>query len=158
MRHGRGVANGGREEGASAVEFAVLLPLLIMLVFGIVEFGIVFGQDLALSNGARQGARIGVAGPYPGAGSDPADCAEIFTSVRNGATTLGVAPADVDVEVFVNGSSKCSTPSGVEPCSGSPAGAQLRVQATFETSLNIPMVVTRTFDLEREGTFRCEYQ
>ena len=44
----------GRDDGASAVEFALVLPLLIILLFGIISFGIVFAQKLALGNAARQ--------------------------------------------------------------------------------------------------------
>lgn len=49
-----------RDDGAAAVEFALVLPLLMMLVFGIISFGILFAQQLSLGNGARQGARLGV--------------------------------------------------------------------------------------------------
>lgn len=46
------------EKGASAVEFALILPLLIMLVFGIVEFGIAFNNYVTITHAAREGARI----------------------------------------------------------------------------------------------------
>jgi Flp pilus assembly protein TadG len=45
------------ESGASAVEFAVILPLLVVLVFGIIAFGFGFARWVALTNGAREGAR-----------------------------------------------------------------------------------------------------
>ena len=48
----------GGERGASAVEFALVAPLFIMLVFGIIAFGIVFAQKLALSNAAKEGAAL----------------------------------------------------------------------------------------------------
>jgi len=46
------------EKGASAVEFALILPLLIMLVFGIVQFGIAFNNYITITHAAREGARI----------------------------------------------------------------------------------------------------
>jgi len=46
------------EKGASAVEFALILPILIILVFGIVQFGIAYSNYIALTHAAREGARL----------------------------------------------------------------------------------------------------
>lgn len=46
------------ERGANLVEFAILAPLLIVLVFGIVDFSWVFAQNLGVRSGAREAARI----------------------------------------------------------------------------------------------------
>jgi len=46
------------EKGASAVEFALILPILIMLVFGIFWFGIAYNNYIALTHAAREGARL----------------------------------------------------------------------------------------------------
>lgn len=45
------------EEGASVIEFAIVLPLLIMLVFGIVEFSVALYDKAMLTNASREGAR-----------------------------------------------------------------------------------------------------
>jgi Flp pilus assembly protein TadG len=47
----------GREEGASAVEMALLTPLLFMLVFGIIGFGLAFLQVQSIRTGVREGGR-----------------------------------------------------------------------------------------------------
>lgn len=47
----------GRDDGANLVEFAILAPLLILLVLGIVEFGWLFSQNNDVKHGAREGAR-----------------------------------------------------------------------------------------------------
>jgi len=49
-----------REKGASAVEFAIVLPLLVLLVFGIMEAGWLFAQQIEVRNAAREGARLAV--------------------------------------------------------------------------------------------------
>jgi Flp pilus assembly protein TadG len=49
---------GDRERGASLVEFAFVAPFLILLLFGIIEFAWLFGQDLTIKHGAREGARL----------------------------------------------------------------------------------------------------
>lgn len=45
------------DEGAAAVEFGLVLPLLLLTVFGIIQFGIAYNAQLALSAGAREGVR-----------------------------------------------------------------------------------------------------
>jgi Flp pilus assembly protein TadG len=49
-----------REPGASMVEFAMVLPLLLMLVFGIMESGWFFARLTETRNAAREGARLAV--------------------------------------------------------------------------------------------------
>jgi Flp pilus assembly protein TadG len=46
------------ERGAVAVEFAILAPLLIMLLLGIMEFGRAYNVQESLSNAAREGVRV----------------------------------------------------------------------------------------------------
>ena len=50
--------NGRRDRGANLVEFAILAPFLILLLFGIIEFAWVFATNLDVKHGAREGARI----------------------------------------------------------------------------------------------------
>jgi Flp pilus assembly protein TadG len=50
------------DHGASAVEFALVLPVLVLLLFGIAQFGITFSQWLAIEHAAREGARWGSLG------------------------------------------------------------------------------------------------
>ena len=49
-----------REDGAALVEFAVVLPLFIILIFGIMESGWAFAQQVEVRNAAREGARLAV--------------------------------------------------------------------------------------------------
>lgn len=53
-----------REDGAEVVEFALTLPLLLLIVLGIIEFGFVFREYEIVTNAAREGARIGVLPAY----------------------------------------------------------------------------------------------
>ena len=48
------------QNGAAAVEFAIVLPLLAMLVFGIVEFSVLFYNKAMITNASREGARAGI--------------------------------------------------------------------------------------------------
>ena len=53
---------GRGEEGAAAVEFALLLPLLVMLLFGFIQLGTAFNTRIQATNAAREGARMAVVG------------------------------------------------------------------------------------------------
>lgn len=47
-----------RESGAAAVELALVLPILLVLVFGIVDFGRAYNAKISLTQAAREGARV----------------------------------------------------------------------------------------------------
>lgn len=47
-----------RERGAAAVEFALVVPVLLLLVFGIIEFSRLYNQQISLTNAARAAARV----------------------------------------------------------------------------------------------------
>jgi Flp pilus assembly protein TadG len=48
--------------GQAMLEFALVLPILLLLVFGIIDFGIIFFDNLVITQAAREGARVGVVG------------------------------------------------------------------------------------------------
>lgn len=60
---GRWPRRAREERGAIAVEFAIIAPLLIMLVLGIMEFGFGYHAWDATQNAAREGARLGAVSP-----------------------------------------------------------------------------------------------
>lgn len=47
------------QNGQSLVEFALILPLLLLIVMGILEFGLMFNVYLTINNASREGARLG---------------------------------------------------------------------------------------------------
>jgi hypothetical protein len=51
------------DRGVAAVEAAIITPILLLLVFGIIEFGLVFKDQLAITSAVRAGARIASAEP-----------------------------------------------------------------------------------------------
>lgn len=50
----------GAEDGAAAVEFALVCSLLFTVVFGIIQYGLFFNDSLSTRQGVRDGARLGV--------------------------------------------------------------------------------------------------
>ena len=51
-----------KEKGAAALEFALMLPLLVLIVFGITTFGFVYKEYIALTHAARDGVRLAAIG------------------------------------------------------------------------------------------------
>ncbi|HOJ10207.1 MAG TPA: pilus assembly protein [Clostridiales bacterium] len=50
------------KKGQSLVEFAIILPLLLLVIMAIIEFGVMLNSYLTIHNAAREGARAGIAG------------------------------------------------------------------------------------------------
>jgi Flp pilus assembly pilin Flp len=60
MKRLRRASQGRDDSGATAVEFALVAPILLLLVFGIIEYGLWFSDSLATRQGVREAARQGV--------------------------------------------------------------------------------------------------
>ncbi len=97
--NGKGGTSAGRRlfkeaTGASAVEFALVLPLLLMLILGMVEFGTLFYRQAIISWSSREAARTGIVQtiPKPTAGQVEA----VVSFVLNKAS-LGTAKVAVTV-------------------------------------------------------------
>ena len=60
MRNLFKIKNPENQRGVAAVEFAIVLPLLLFLFIGITEFGLAYYNKQVLTNAAREGARVGI--------------------------------------------------------------------------------------------------
>jgi Flp pilus assembly protein TadG len=96
-----------QERGASAVEFALVVPLLMVVVFGIVEVGTFHQRQIQLSNGAMVGARsVAHGSPAATARSAAAAAADVATSD----VTVGTcASSGSSVTVTINSSKAAVT-------------------------------------------------
>jgi Flp pilus assembly protein TadG len=99
----------GDERGASAVEFAFIVPLLIVVVLGIAEFGHAFQAQATLSAAAREGVRA------MALRNDPADAMAV---VRDAAASLDPAVTDAQIEI---------TPDFCPPAGGGTTNVQLTI-------------------------------
>lgn len=95
----------GSERGAAAVEFALIVPVLLLLLFGIIEFGRVYNAQIELSGAAREGARVMAIQNNPTAAR---------AATRLGAPSLNPALTDAQISVLTNGTdpSSCLTAAG----------------------------------------------
>lgn len=58
------------QNGVAAVEFALILPILVVLLIGIIEFSILLYDKAVLTNASREGARAGIVSQSPRLGDD----------------------------------------------------------------------------------------
>ncbi|WP_446666294.1 TadE/TadG family type IV pilus assembly protein [Flexivirga sp. B27] len=88
-----------RDRGASLVEFAIVLPLFLVLIGGIVDFGRALFTEITLTNAAREGARSAMYGtsPLPRAGQAAGSVPGAQTS--NNTCPQGATTGDVTVTV-----------------------------------------------------------
>ncbi len=85
-----------RRAGAAAVEFAIVAPIFLLLLAGMIEFGQAFRVEHALSNAARRGARAAIV--------EGASGSQVIQKVKTHCTqTMGVDEEDVTVAIAVNG-------------------------------------------------------
>jgi len=75
--------------GQSLVEFAVSVPVFILLLFGMLEFGFAFSHNLTLEYATREGARIGAA-LGPGTANTP--CAQVDNQIVAGVQRVLTSP------------------------------------------------------------------
>lgn len=108
-------ARGTREDGAALVELAILLPIIIAIAFGIIEFGNAWGAKLKVETAARSGARVGSS-----LGNDRYADYNILQNVKAAVTDIGVSNIAY-VTVF-----KVTDPDGAMPtgCAGSNPSSQ----------------------------------
>ena len=59
------------QEGAALVEFVIVLPVILLLLFGMIEFGILMYNKQVITNASREGARYAIVYQPSGASYDP---------------------------------------------------------------------------------------
>lgn len=117
------------------VEFALILPILVMFVFGIVEFGRAYNARIELTAAVREGARAAAV-------ADPSDEPAAKEAARN--ATISGAPG-------------LNPPLTTDQISVVACGASTNaeVTTTYPFRYEIPFVGTFSKDLTAKGVFRC---
>jgi Flp pilus assembly protein TadG len=99
------------EEGTALVEFALILPILALLLFAMLDFGKAFNYWIDETHLANEGARWAVVNRNPGGGSLQQYILQQATTaeLRNGGTASIASPAQVCI-TFPNGTSNVGDP------------------------------------------------
>ena len=123
----------GSERGQSLTEFALALPILALLLFAVIQFGIVFNNYVTLTDATRAGARKAAVGRRLG---NPVSAT--ITAVRNSATDLNQSNLNVTVT------------STWQPA------ADVKVTATYPYSISLLGMVVKSGRLSSTTTERVE--
>lgn len=116
-----GPKSGSAEAGQAIIEMVVVLPLLLFLVFGIVEFAAAWRTFHVVTNSSREGARRAVVS---------STTAEVQNAVRNRLAAGGLDPAQATITVT------CEGTAGI--CSGTDAvGKADEVEVVFPYTFTV---------------------
>lgn len=130
----------GRARGQSLVEFALVLIPLLLLILGVVQFGLIFNSYVTMTNAAREGARTGTIYVYDRTLSktqndtnrDAAIRASVLGSMNLLAkTSPQFAASDLTITY--------ENPAGV-PDTETRTGQTVTVRAVYHQDLIIPMI------------------
>jgi Flp pilus assembly protein TadG len=93
-------------KGAAAVEFAIVLPLLILILFGIIEFSVAFFDKAVITNASREGARVGMlfkSGTRNAASEDPIINSTIDNYIASNLISFGSTPVTASTTISRTG-------------------------------------------------------
>ena len=121
------------ERGQSITEFALVLPLIVLLLFGVIQFGITFNNYVTLTDAVRAGARKGAVSRHL---DDPEGATE--AQVRASATDLKAADLQVTVESTWN------------------AGDEVQVSASYPFAIKALGVTIKSGRMHSTTTERVE--
>jgi Flp pilus assembly protein TadG len=122
------------ERGAAAVEFAILLPLLLMLVLGTIEFGRAYNAQITLTNAARDGVRVmAISGNQTAARS----------AAKNAAVALNPGLQDTNIQFGT------ACPSTI------PAGTSPQATFTIKYTLSTITGIAGPFPMTGKGVMLC---
>ncbi len=105
------------DRGAAAVEFALVAPVFIALLFGIISFGWMLSYRQSISQGAAEGARVLAVSP---AGS-PTLAADARTAVNRSLASYGVSCDGSQLKHGTTVVGTCTIPTASTPCTNNTA-------------------------------------
>lgn len=146
------LTKGAEERGQTLAEFALLVPLLVILIFGFVDVSRIYQAWVTIEGAAREGARYGVTGRSDCdiAADDRLACIEYNTTQRAKALTND----DTDLTVTVR---SWDYPTYADPASEGDPGEQcdaIEVQVNYQFTPSTPLAETIFGAIELVGRER----
>ena len=123
-----------KEKGASAIEFALILPVLVILIFGIFEFAIAFNNYITITHAAREGVRRAAVDLY-----NP----DLKDYIKDMAFPLALTDEDIVIDWDSNPE---------DPLIGDPVW----VEITYNFGISIPLVGSWEVPLKNKAIMRLE--
>jgi Flp pilus assembly protein TadG len=133
----------GSERAAAAVEFAIVAPLLFMLIFGVIQFGIAFLEVQSIRGAVREGGRAAAVGGDVDAARDAVISA-----------AAGAIPASLEGSISVSSTCvKGADQEGTDVAVSFPVGA---LNGGTGIPIQIPFIPPMTLTPTVTAHFRCE--
>lgn len=120
-----------RERGQAMVETAITLPLLLLLLMGIMEFGWYFYNQMSVENGSREGARYAIVN---------SDSATLSADVTDLVESIVVGPGEMTVSVSLV-SDKITVTVTKDVATLTPIAAMFTTGSTFELTSSTQMKI-----------------
>ncbi len=133
----------GREDagGQSLVEFALVVPVFLLILLAIVQFGFIFNAQVTITNAAREGARAATIYVYNAKLANKAtnDAARSTAALVAARQSLGILDASQFPTTGNNFVVAYTLPTDVQE-SDARTGEQVTVTITYRQDLIIPLV------------------
>jgi Flp pilus assembly protein TadG len=121
------------QNGASAVEFAIVLPLLMVITFGIIEFGMFVYNQQVITNASREGARAGIVASSPRVPITGTN--SIDSVVKNYSANYLITFASVNPQPSITVTCKLPSQTSWTACDpNANFGTELKVQVNYQYS------------------------
>jgi Flp pilus assembly protein TadG len=136
--------------GQGFVEFALVVPLFLLLVFAIIDFGILFEHRITLDNAARTGARWATTHPtaWSNAATAPSNTIEGQVQIAGGTSAIPNSDSNIVITYLVPGSGTATACGHYSASSGSFVAASGYTQATCVTAGHLVQEqVTHTYHM-----------
>jgi len=150
-------------KGATIVEFAMVFPLLLLLMFGVMDFGFYYFVQHSLQFATREGVRLALVGRTiadpSGSGTQLGRVESIVATIRSKAA-VAVRPADVSISVFPVDATFADPTGWQNTLDAGLPGSYMRVRSRytyrFITPLIGALVPGRSKVIEVQATYRNE--
>ena len=137
-----------KDKAQGMVEFALTLPLLLLLVFGVIEFGRLLFYYGAVVTATREAARYGSAAGEAGGGLDYyEDCLGITDAAKRIGSIVGIQDGDVQISYDRPGSTNPFAPS-CPPSTSVDLGDRIIVTVTGRFQPIVPLVNVPQIDIQ----------
>jgi Flp pilus assembly protein TadG len=137
--------------GATAMETAVTLPILLMLLLGVLDYGLMTMTRHLMDNAAREGARLAVVSTSATGTSTTLTTAQIQTYVTG--YLAGLSASNLSVQVF---QADPVTGANIGSWSTAGLGANIAVQIDMDILPVCPLIIPRTVHLTTKSMMRSE--
>ena len=138
-----------KSRGQTLVEFALVFPIFMLLLVGMIDFGMGLYKYMTVINGARVGARAGIL--------NPADTGGVIEAAVSAATSgAGVSIDTTKLTIACTTSSTATPPNTSEACSAAKSGDTISVTVPYTYTMILPVTFGHTISMTSTAQMAIE--